>query len=617
MHTKSSLKERIAITTRGFGLIKKYCPGLISSKTILVLVQSLKPFLTVWLSVQIINEIANGRRMNRLVMLTVIVLMINFLVSLLLNGFEKVYNEKESQMWGYFRKIFSDKLMTMDYADLLQTDLQNQRKQAEENLFMFGNGLGQLVWSITGLVRSSVTILLSIVMAVPLFIQRSGNRVMDSPLWAVVLLAGVLIGGMSNSKATVQENNIFVTWCKDSVWFHRAFSFFGRDLYMSQERAKDVRLYEQNFLADAMIEKLSKKEQEGTKKIFLMAFYPALASIVVGLSQMLCWLFVASKSYLGAFGVGSIVWYVGVLAKLGEGLQEMMFAEADNQVYCTYLQELYSFLDIPSKKYNGCLPVEKRAFCDDGDNDYCIEFQDVSFKYPGEEEYSLRHVSLTFKNGKRLALVGMNGSGKTTFIKLLCRLYDPTEGVILLNGIDIKKYNYDEYAAIFSVVFQDFSLFANSIGQNVAAQVDVDSLLANKCLAEAGFLERLEQLPKGLDTFLYKDIDETGIEPSGGEAQKIALARALYKHAPFIVLDEPTAALDPIAEQEIYEKFNTIAGSKTVVYISHRLSSCRFCDSIVVFDHGKIIERGTHEKLIEHDGVYRTLWNAQAQYYVN
>ncbi|QHW34875.1 ABC transporter ATP-binding protein [Paenibacillus rhizovicinus] len=261
--------------------------------------------------------------------------------------------------------------------------------------------------------------------------------------------------------------------------------------------------------------------------------------------------------------------------------------------------------------------MEKRAICEDGDNEYEIEFRHVSFKYPAADDYTLRNLSLTFRVGERLAVVGMNGSGKTTFIKLLCRLYDPTEGEILLNGINIKKYDYAEYMSIFSVVFQDFKLFSFSLGQNVAATVDYDRDKVEAAVAEAGMEERYRELPDGTETYLYKDFEEGGVEISGGEGQKLALARALYKDAPFIILDEPTAALDPIAEFEIYSKFNEIVGSKTAIFISHRLSSCRFCDNIAVFHEGTLVQRGSHDELVSNrGGMYYELWNAQAQYYV-
>ena len=215
-----------------------------------------------------------------------------------------------------------------------------------------------------------------------------------------------------------------------------------------------------------------------------------------------------------------------------------------------------------------------------------------------------------------LAVVGRNGSGKTTFIKLLCRLYDPTEGEVIMNDFNIRKYDYRQYLDLFSVVFQDYKLLAVPLGNNVASSDVWDVAKAERLLEEVGFGERYAQMPKKLDTSLYKDFDEDGVNVSGGEAQKIALARALYKDAPFIILDEPTAALDPIAEAEIYSRFDEIVGDKTAIYISHRLSSCRFCDKIAVFDQGEIVQVGTHEELLaDPKGKYYELWNAQAQYY--
>ena len=349
-----------------------------------------------------------------------------------------------------------------------------------------------------------------------------------------------------------------------------------------------------------------------------MAWYQSLSTINTTVMSGLIYLYIALKALFGAFGVGSIVTYVGSLTQFKNGFTGLVDVLSDVFINAEALQEVFDFIDMPDKKYHGTLPVEKRAFCDGGDNEYEIEFRDVSFRYPGSETYALRHVSLKFQVGERLAVVGMNGSGKTTFIKLLCRLYDPTEGEILLNGIDIRKYNYNEYLSIFSVVFQDFKLFSFSLGQNVAASVNYDKARAVSCLEKAGFGDRLQSLPKGLDTCLYKDFEEDGVEISGGEAQKIALARALYKNAPFIILDEPTAALDPIAEYEVYSKFNEIVGDKTAVYISHRLSSCRFCDNIIVFNDGKIVQRGNHDQLLaDQNGKYHELWFAQAQYYVS
>lgn len=275
------------------------------------------------------------------------------------------------------------------------------------------------------------------------------------------------------------------------------------------------------------------------------------------------------------------------------GLAKLLEIVGDAGINAFYLGQEFSFLDIPNRMYQGSLTVEKRS-----DKNYEVEFRNVSFRYPNMETYALRNVSLKFRVGERLALVGQNGSGKTTFIKLLCRLYDPTEGEILLNGIDIRKYDYQEYMSVFSVVFQDFRLLAYSVGQNTAASAKYDREKARGCCQKAGFWERVETMPEGLDTILYKNLSEDGVEISGGEQQKLAIARAMYRDSAFLILDEPTAALDPMAEYEIYTRLNEIVEDRTAIYISHRLSSCRFCDEIIVFDEGSMVQQGTHEALL-------------------
>lgn len=610
------MKERITVTRRGFLLLNSYCPGLLKDKTLYAFAAAIQPLASIWISAQIINELTETRRIPVLFGYVAAVIGTNFIAQLLKNVLNKAAAEKEAQMWNFFEKIFSDKAMSLDYADLEKDQVQQARKEAHENLFLFGNGLGELVWSTTGLVSSTVQILTAASLVITLFSSASGNTVMDSPLWILAVLFFIVLGGYANSRATHRENHLFERWCKDSVWFYRSFSFYSQELSMSLERAKDVRIYEQEEAARRAFQYMTAKDREDAGAIFQMSLYPALARVVIGVGNSFCWVYVAVKAFLGAYGAGSIVQYIGALERLGAGIQDILFQITDNAVACTHLKGLFAYLDIPNHKYNGTLPVEKRAFCDHGDMDYEIEFHNVSFRYPGAKQDSLKHVSLKFRIGERLAVVGMNGSGKTTFIKLLCRLYDPTEGEILLNGIDIRMYDYEEYLSLFSVVFQDFRLFSFPLGQNVATDTDFDPEKAERCLDRAGFRERLSHLPDGLATCLYKDFDANGVEISGGEAQKIALARALYKDAPFMILDEPTAALDPVAEAEIYASFNDIMGGKTAIYISHRLSSCKFCDEIVVFHEGAIIQRGSHNELVaDVTGKYYELWHAQAQYY--
>ena len=319
---------------------------------------------------------------------------------------------------------------------------------------------------------------------------------------------------------------------------------------------------------------------------------------------------------IGAFGIGSIIKYVGFVETIIQSITGYFDVFTDIKYNTPFVEDYLNYFDIPQKMKQGLIHIDKNCFLDTGDNGYEFEFCNVSFRYPSSDLYALKNINLKFKAGERLAVVGENGSGKTTFIKLMCRLYDPIEGEIKLNGIDIRKYNYEEYLSIFSVVFQDFKLFSFSLGQNIAAMSEYNAEKVCDCLQKSGFENRLTAMPMGLETYLYKDFDKEGIEISGGEAQKIAFARALYKDAPFIILDEPTAALDPISEYEIYTRFNEIAKDKTTIFISHRLASCRFCDKIAVFDHGSIVQFDSHDELLKNKtGKYSELWNSQAQYY--
>ena len=608
---KMSFGERIRITKRGFGILRKYCPGLSEQKALYEFIHSLQPFITIWFSARIVDELTNHCRKDYIASYVICVITINFICIVFQNVLLHICKEKESQMWIWFEKVFSDKQMSLDYDDLEDVSIQKQRQEVEENLFMFGNGLAQLVWGTSVMVKVFINIFVALLMSGTLFISKTGEKIVDHPIWIVAILGCITLCGFSNYKATRKENSLFMKWCDNSLWFNRTFMFFGHELYTNLERAKDVRIYRQDTLAIKKIEELEAWGKAEKKNSFHMAFFPSVAGFIVGLGNCACYLFVAIKAFLGAYGVGSVVQYVSVLTRLGDGIRDLMFMVSDNELYCAHLKKMYDYLDIPNHMYQGSLTVEKRE-----DNEYYIEFSNVSFKYPRTENYVLRNVNLKFKIGEKLAVVGMNGSGKTTFIKLLCRLYDPTEGEILLNNVDIRKYDYKEYMSIFSVVFQDFKLFSFGLGQNVSASFHYNEELAKRCLEKAGFYERLQSMKKGLETSIYKDLDEEGVEISGGEAQKFALARALYKNAPFIILDEPTAALDPIAEYEVYSKFNEIVQDKTAIYISHRLSSCRFCDIIAVFDGGQIVQRGVHDRLLQDThGKYYELWNAQAQYY--
>ena len=250
------------------------------------------------------------------------------------------------------------------------------------------------------------------------------------------------------------------------------------------------------------------------------------------------------------------------------------------------------------------------------DTPYEIMLENVSFRYPEARDYTLQNINLTIHNGEKLAVVGLNGAGKTTLVKLICGFFDPTEGRVLLDGQDIRQYNRRDYYALFSAVFQNFSLLAGTVATNIAQTEDnQDVSRINDCLEKAGLTEKIATFSNGLQTYLNRRVYEDGVELSGGETQRLMLARALYKKTHFIILDEPTAALDPIAESEMYQKYNKMTEGCTSVYISHRLASTRFCDRILLIDDHGIAEEGTHSELLNCNGKYAKLFEIQGKYY--
>ncbi len=299
----------------------------------------------------------------------------------------------------------------------------------------------------------------------------------------------------------------------------------------------------------------------------------------------------------------------------------MAFSEAVNQLLIAisglkersaHTDDFRSYMDIPSgDEAAETVPIPEAE-------DYAFTFENVSFRYKGQEKYALKNINITLSPGEKLAVVGLNGAGKTTFIKLLLRLYDVTEGRILLNGTDIRSFDRAEYFKMFSPAFQDVTVFAFPMSENVSMSepFNTDKDRAESVLRSAGLGEKIDSLEKGVDTELLKVLYDDGIDLSGGEKQKLALARALYKESKIIVLDEPTAALDALAEYRLYQSFDSMIGKKTAVYISHRLSSTRFCDRVAMFAKGEMVETGTHEELIALGGEYAEMFRVQAQYYV-
>ena len=576
---------------------------------------ALSPYATVWLSAQLVGELAGNREVHRLTVLVLWILGTTALLNLARAAATHWKEAETDTMWRLQEKTYMDKQMSMDYVDEDSQQVYDLYSQIQQDANLSGAGGTICILQVEKIITALFQILGGVVLCWGLFTAKvpSGPMTFLShplflPIFLLFMLGAACLSPLFAGKAAAYMPLVQESGKLGNRLFHSHLR-----LPEDPKNAPDLRMYEQfqNVLQYYVASLYGPDSAFFRLRSGIMGVLKASSSTVSALLMGPVYLFVCLKAWGGAFGLGSVTQYLGAATNLFQGLVMLVNMVADLQFNGIYMKNIFDYLDLPNNMYQGSLTTEKR-----NDRQYTVEFRDVSFRYPGSEQYALRHLNMTFQVGRRLAVVGMNGSGKTTFIKLLCRLYDPTEGVILLNGIDIRKYRYDEYMDIFSVVFQDFKLLALPLGQNVATSQHYDAARVTDCLNKAGFAERLAKMPKGLDTSLYKELDENGVNISGGEAQKIAIARALYKDAPFIVLDEPTAALDPIAEAEIYSKFNEIAGDKTAIYISHRLSSCKFCDEIAVFDHGEVIQQGTHDALVaDTTGKYYELWNAQAQYY--
>lgn len=552
----------------------------------------------------ILNELSEGR--NRTVLLTYIGITIaaNFIFKIVISALNMATNYHSGQFYKNEKMFFAQKAMTMDFKDIESTEIHAllERIQNESqngyNMYYLIKFSGQLISSISSLAAS---------------VSLSLNLIIDHRinLYAKVgLLCCVALVIALTYYTTKKTNKKTLDMYESLIPYNVKYNFYN-DYNEDYNVGKDIRVYNlQNYVLDIQKKQIDfstnlliKTKKETLKYVFVSTFVNHLLKIGV-------YVFVFFACISGSVGIGDITRYVSCITLLvvtvGELISRFQSLINNNK----YLERYFQYFDIPSsQEHQGGIPItgEKHEF----------EFKNVTFRYPNAKVNALENISFKIHSGERVSVVGVNGSGKTTMIKLLCRLYEPCDGEILLDGINIKEYLYNDYMRLLGVVFQDFKIFSFSLGQNISIGDSIDRQLAELVLKNAGLETFLEKLPYGLETPLYRDFDERGVEVSGGEAQKIALARALYKDATIMILDEPTAALDPVSENDIYQRFNSVVIDKSVIYISHRLASCTFCDKILVFNDGHLVQNGTHHDLVKNQhGTYFKLWNAQAQYYI-
>lgn len=633
------MKESAKIKTRKkhtvqkvISLVKKLEPGLLPLIFLTMLLASAHPFVSIFFGSRILDLLVARATFGQIMKNALIMVATCTFLSLARWGLEMVTGVRKRVLSEKIRQMICDKSFEIDYEVLEKGETLDMVHRAREGMNVQGD-IGNFCDLLASSVEHIFTIIYAIVLLLPLFIPNMGGGfVTDSGEAAASLSGTVSLTGMagflnkwysflflllsmglclwitsfSNRRiARIQQENF-----EKNVRNNRLFGCFN-NFASNYRQGKYVRLYKmQDMILGEIKKSVTSLEHEDknalnkSRKLTFLSFSSPL------LLQFTSYLYIGLKALYSLISIGSTLRYVQAYQKLANSMGGILGVFIQINIRSEYLSYFYDYMEIENKCYDGSIPVEKR-----NDGQYEIEFKDVSFHYPNSDTLVLSHINEKLTLGQKTAIVGQNGAGKSTFIKLLCRLYDPTEGEILLNGMDIRYYDYKEYTALFAVVFQDFNLFSFSIAENVAAGKKVDAARATDCIRKAGLGKRLAAMPEGIQTNIYQ-LEENGIEISGGEAQKLAIARALYKDAPFVILDEPTAALDPVSEHEIYCHFNDLVKDRTAFYISHRMSSCRFCDKIYVFENGRIVQSGSHKELLEEDGgLYQNLWNAQAQYY--
>ena len=567
------------------------------------------PYLSLFFSARILNLLL--AKSYRACLYTVVVFL---LTQYGLGLFEKICRQyldgqKELCLALTEQKITA-KALELEFEKFEKTETMDAIRRTNVSSMGSGNVGDQLI-VIHTLITSLLSVLYALFFLLRLFLLPDSSRnnffTSSFSMLALLLLCGVQLALSSRINRRSTQKKIELNQGNDHS---NSVANYLVNVMLEERRADDIRIGHLDHFLDVQFG----KAMEHFLPMYLdFARFSAITdgknALLSLLSNFAAYLVIGARALYGVLPIGDVLLYAGSVTRAMSDLQTFLATGSEFDYINSYLSTYEDFIAQPSMAYDGTLPIEKR---DDGQ--YEFAFHDVSFSYPGTNIPVLEHVTLSFAVGEKTALVGRNGAGKTTLIKLLCRLYEPTSGYITLNGIDIRKYSYKEYTQAFSVVFQDFHLFSLPLDENIAAGTEIDEAALQSSLAKVGLTDRVQQLPQGVRTRLYNN-NGSGVDLSGGEAQRTAIARALYKDAPFVILDEPTAALDPIAEAEIYKQFSQMTAGKTAVYISHRMSSCKFCDRIIVLDHGRIAEDGTHDTLLANHGIYANLYETQAQYY--
>ena len=556
---------------------------------------SIAPFIGIFLPKFLIDELLGQRRIEIILMTLIGFFLLSSVVNYSIAWLRCAYSPRVTKIRTDYITMISDKIMKMDFKNTEDPEVLNKIKSVMNAVMSNNTGVEGVYHTLLGLFGRLTA-----------FVGYISIVLFLSPWILLFLIINVLISYALTMRVKKYEYSQ-----KEKAADKDRRTFYVFDTMYDFAYGKDIRIYDlKNILIDKFKKfrgeriDISNDVQEKQLKVKIVDV------ILLVIRECVVYGYLIYNVLFTGMGIGDFTMYFSTINGFGDWMKGILGDLAHIKAQNMYLDDMREFLEIKSedKEKTRDIPI---------DSSYEIEFKNVSFKYPKTDKYIYKNLSLKIKKGQRLAIVGINGAGKTTFVKLLCRLYEPTSGEILINGVNIKDFSKEEYYKILSVVFQDIKTFAFTVAENVSLEnlEDVDREKVLHCIEKAGVGDKINSLQKGIDTSLLKILDGEGVELSGGENQKLAVARALYKTGKIVILDEPTSALDAVAEYNIYKGFDELIGDKTAIYISHRLASTKFCDVIAFFENGEIVEYGTHEELLKKNGKYSDMFNIQAEYY--
>ncbi len=542
---------------------------------------------------EIIEELSGDKNINYLIAIVLVFVISNFVIGIVSNITSSLINYYSQKTGVYISKMINEKIMSVDYFQLENPEFKDLVSRSQKGMYDYTNGIYEIIYDLRYLVSNVITIL-SVV-----------GIVIFSKQYIIILISviGIIVNTLINKTSlSIQKNfdDFFIR-------YDLRLNYYNCTIFNNQAQ-KELRVFNCKDMIFSTSNDENKKafyhyKKHTRKSQFLWTFEGFFYTFFTRFLTMAFLVYACTKNKID---LATFTMLFTAIETLDSSIFNFIFNLQRYVQSCNYQNAFIDLMELKSVLKCGDRHIDELK---------SIEFKNVSFKYPGTEKNILDNVSFKLDNKEKISLVGLNGSGKTTIIKLLCRFFPIDSGEILINGINIEDYNYEEYLKKIAVVFQDYYIISYSIKSNIAIIDDNQDKLYD-CLRRAQALDLVLGLEKKEYTYINKWFDKAGINFSGGEMQKFAIARALYKDCDFMVMDEPTSALDPKAEAEIYYHFNDIVGKKLTLFISHRLSSCIFSDRIIVIDGNKIVEEGTHKELMKNkDSLYYKMFTAQAEYY--